>query len=184
MTEAIEQKKQLFKLKFKESDAFFSLTNIENIRDYGKKPVWFIHYRKEYASKRLYYKTDPVDRDTVIVTSFELEPIVFYWDNKYLRCAKTDKYVCCFCHKNECSGGSILFLSHNTDCAIEFTGYQDKGMLHYSKSPIYPGWSHNGGGFIIPAERQNKLEKNPVIAYHLIDSHHTLWMEQVNVESV
>ena len=155
-----EQKK--FHLSFKKTGAKLCLCHINDMRQNGNK--WQLILRNK---EKQYNSLPEGDRDVVFVTSLDMEPTEFYWDDKYLKCAKTNKMVCCFGHKNECSGGSILFLSNDESCAIRFTGLNRNSMMHFSKSMIYPGFGHHGGGFLLPAESKLELDKNPVIAYHM-----------------
>ena len=107
------------------------------------------------------------DKDNIMVTSNELEPLVFYRDGPLIKCADTHRSLSCFTCKNEARGGSMLFLTKNKKANILFDSELHIGkIMKYYKSPIYPGFGHKGGGFIYNSRRHPE-EKDPVIAYHM-----------------
>ena len=107
------------------------------------------------------------DKDNILVTSNELEPLVFYRDGPLIKCAKTHRPLSCLTCKCEARGGSMVFLSKYDKVNIFFNDELHIGkIIKYDKSPIYPGFGHKGGGFIHNASRE-PIEKDPLIAYHI-----------------
>jgi hypothetical protein len=186
--------KQIFKIKYTMTGNYICKYNFDKfevpINEQTHKPGFDKEFCRKMRNdcKPFREKVSVEDGNQIFVTSNVLEPLTFYFDGDYMRCSKTDKYVCCTCTKFEFSGGSLVFLSNCKDCAIEFTGFNTKNypnLLHFSKSLIYPGNAlppmydcpprsnepinryHSGGGFIIVGNIGIPHEMNAVIAYHI-----------------
>tara|TARA_B110001450_G_scaffold115712_1_gene109426 strand:+ start:9774 stop:10595 length:822 start_codon:yes stop_codon:yes gene_type:complete len=99
------------------------LENLKQVRNYCR-------YFTEEVSEE--------DKKKVFVVSNIYEPLTFYFDEPYLKCSKTHKYVCCTQLKLECGGGSYMFLSYSKNCAIEFSNISS-GFLSFTKSLVYTG---------------------------------------------
>ena len=181
--------KRLFKIKYKMTCNYICQTEFDTFKVPISKTTGKPGFNKENCKflrndcKPFREKVSQEDKNKILVTSRILEPLTFYFDGNYIRCNKTDKYMCSTCSKWEFSGGSLVFLSDCKECAIEFTGFNTyANLLHFSKSLIYPGRGlppgepisqhkkhtyHRGGGFIIVGGFGIPHEMNAIIAYHL-----------------
>jgi len=159
MTEV--SKVNTFKIKYINPQMYVCGCHIDNILLH--KDFWLI--RRKGA--KFFKEISEEDKDNILVTSNELEPLVFYKDGPLIKCVKTQRALSCFTCKNEARGGSMLFLTKNNKGNILFDKELFLGkILKYYKSPIYPGFGHKGGGYIHNSMRV-PTEKDPIIAYHI-----------------
>lgn len=163
-----------FIIEYKNTKHRFCLMNIDDASFNSGEKLEIIKKHRNYQCH--INDNTKENLDTLIVASSELEPLVFYRQDDYLKCSKTNYYVCCLHSKYECCGGSILFLSENIKYAINFgkdniDNINTNNHLFFIKSKIYPGWGHPAG-LICPrgggcCKHKGSVEKGPIIAYHI-----------------
>ena len=153
-----------FKIKFLNPQMYVCICHIDNILKH--KDFWL---NRRQAAK-FFKELSEEDKDNILVTSTELEPLIFYKDGPLIKCANTHRPLSCLTCKSEARGGSMEFLSKNSKANILFNNELHMGkIMKYYKSPIYPGFGHKGGGYIHNSSRVPQ-EKDPLIAYHIDES--------------
>ena len=169
-----------FMIKYHEKNMHLSLTHYTNLKDTPGIPnrVWDREFDACRSADPLYNSVSDSDKDNVIVTSNKLEPLVFYMEDNYIKCCKTNKYICCFGKSKygnrQCCGGANFFLSHNKELATKFNtelvndllSKKKEESLFWCKSRCYPRGGYPGDGVMLGSTGGRLNEEGPVISYH------------------